>query len=758
MENRGSQEDQAPYIKGEVTHVIFHNEENFYTVAAVKVLDTTEQLDEPQVTVVGTLPKVEPEDVYVFFGRLHDHPKFGLQYVVEQFRRDIPQTAQGIIHYLSSDRFPGIGKKTAESIVKSLGERVITLILEDPSVLENVPKLTEDKRKLIYDQLVEHQGIEQVILFLSKYGFGIELAVKIYQVYKQQTLDVIQTNPYQLIQDVEGIGFKRADLLGEAIGISGNHPDRIQAGCIFCLNELSNQQGHVFLAQTEIVHEVIQLLSTSSNPISAEEVESALTIMDEEGKIVIEEERIYLKTLFFAEKGLVTNIKRLVNREEPLTFVQSEFLTALGELEETLKMEYAESQKKGIETALSSPIMILTGGPGTGKTTVIKGIVEIYAKLHGVSLEPSDYKDGNPFPVLLVAPTGRAAKRMGEATNLPSLTIHRLLGWKGGTGGFEKNEHEQLEGNLLIVDEVSMVDIWLANQLFKSIPDHMQVILVGDQDQLPSVGPGQVLSDLLRSRAIPIVELTDIYRQEEGSSIIKLAHEIKNGALPEDLKEAKDDRRFFPCHQNQVMQVIEKVYLNAVKKGYAPKDIQVLAPMYRGNAGIERLNLHLQNLVNPPVEGRREIEFGDVVYRKGDVVLQLMNNPDEQVFNGDRGEIVAIIYAKENVEKVDQIVISFEGIEVVYTKKDLSQITHAYCSSIHKAQGSEFPIVIMPVVKGYFRMLRRNLIYTGVTRAKQFLILCGEQDALFQAIEQKDEHNRNSMLCDKLKDSLVTGN
>ncbi|WP_209122855.1 ATP-dependent RecD-like DNA helicase [Alkalihalobacillus sp. BA299] len=757
MENQGTQE-HSPYIKGEVTHLIFHNEENFYTVAAIKVLEATEVIDDLQITVVGTLPKIEPQDVYTFFGRLHDHPKFGLQYVVEQFRRDIPQTTQGIIQYLSSDRFPGIGKKTAESIVKNLGERVITLILEDPSVLESVPKLSEEKRTLIYEQLVEHQGIEQVILFLSKYGFGIELAIKIYQVYKQQTLDVLQTNPYQLIQDVEGIGFKRADLLGEAIGISGNHPDRIQAGCIYCLNELCNQQGHVFLTQQDMIQEVSTLLTTPSNQITTDEVVNVLTMMDEEGKIVIEEERIYLKTLFFAEKGLVTHIKRLVNREEPLAFVQSEFLSALGELEETLKIEYAESQKKGIETALSSPIMILTGGPGTGKTTVIKGIVEVYAKLHGISLEPSDYKAGDSFPVLLVAPTGRAAKRMGEATGLPSLTIHRLLGWKGGNGGFEKNEFEQLEGNLLIVDEVSMVDIWLANQLFKSIPDNMQIILVGDQDQLPSVGPGQVLSDLLRSRAIPIVELTDIYRQEEGSSIIKLAHEIKNGTLPQDLKEAKDDRRFFPCTQNQVMQVIEKVYLNAIKKGYTPKDIQVLAPMYRGNAGIERLNVQLQNLVNPSVEGRREIEFGDIVYRKGDVVLQLINNPDEQVFNGDRGEIVAIIYAKENIEKMDQIVISFEGIEVVYNKKDLNQITHAYCTSIHKAQGSEFPIVIMPVVKGYYRMLRRNLIYTGVTRAKQFLILCGEQHALFQAIEQKDEHIRNTMLSDKLKEALVTRN
>jgi exodeoxyribonuclease V alpha subunit len=394
--------------------------------------------------------------------------------------------------------------------------------------------------------------------------------------------------------------------------------------------------------------------------------------------------------------------------------------------------------------------MILTGGPGTGKTTVIKGIVESYAKLHGLSLNKKDYGKNKPFPIVLVAPTGRAAKRMGEATGLQAETIHRLLGWKGGHSGFERDEDNPIEGKLLIVDEVSMVDIWLANQLFKSLPSGVQVILVGDEDQLPSVGPGQVLSELIHSKTIPTVNLVDIYRQAKESSIIQLAHSMKAGLLSEDILEPKKDRRFFQCNQEQVISVIEQICLNAIEKGYTAKEIQVLAPMYRGSAGIEVLNMKLQSIFNPKKEKQREILFGEVSYRVGDVVLQLVNNPEENVFNGDRGEIVALILAKETVEKKDQIIISFDGIEVEYAKQDLNQITLAYCCSVHKSQGSEFPIVIMPIVRGYYRMLRRNLVYTGITRAKEFLILCGEVKAFQIAIQQQNEMKRNTFLKEKL--------
>lgn len=363
-------------------------------------------------------------------------------------------------------------------------------------------------------------------------------------------------------------------------------------------------------------------------------------------------------------------------------------------------------------------------------------------------------KDNRSLPIKLAAPTGRAAKRMAEATELAAGTIHSLLGWKGSTTGFDKGDHDQLEGELLIVDEMSMVDAWVANQLFKAIPKGMQVILVGDENQLPSVGPGQVLKDLLDANVIPTVQLSEIYRQAEGSSIIELAHSMKDGHLPTDLTAKKPDLRFFSCHTHQVKQAVWQICENALTKGYSPREIQVLAPIYRGGAGIIELNTMLQTLFNPAKEGRRELPFGDVIFRKGDMVLQLVNNAEENVFNGDRGEIVAVLYAKETTEKKDQLVVSFDGLEVTYEKKDFTQLTHAYCSSIHKAQGSEFPIVVMPVVGNYQRMLRRNLLYTGITRAKQFLLLCGDINTFEQAI-QKSNDGRQSLLKDRLQERMM---
>ncbi|OIJ16612.1 hypothetical protein BKP37_05100 [Anaerobacillus alkalilacustris] len=744
-------ENDEPYIKGELINLIFNNEENFYTVARVKIHATNVEISEKVVAIVGTLPKLDEEHLYTFFGKLTDHPKFGVQFQVSHFEKEMPKTTEGIIRYLSSDRFKGIGRKTAEAIVNKLGEQAISKIIEDKEVLKKIASLNDEKIQLIHDQVIENQGIEQILIELYKFGFGAQLAIKIFQTYKDETLQVIRSNPYQLIQDVEGIGFAKADTLGQAIGFTKDQPERIHAGCLHIVQEVSMQEGHVFINKANLIEEAISLLSDQSFSIVMKEVEKQLLYLEEEGKLIVEGDHVYLPSLFYAEKGLVTNISKLIkNKDHIEEFPEAEFLKAIGETEEDLKIEYASSQKEAIKTALQSSIMILTGGPGTGKTTVIKGIVESFAKLHGISLNKKDYGKNNPFPIVQVAPTGRAAKRMAEATGLPAETIHRLLGWKGGHTGFEKDEDNLIEGKLLIIDETSMVDIWLANQLFKSLPNTIQVILVGDEDQLPSVGPGQVLSELIHSNVIPTVNLVDIYRQSKESSIIQLAHSMKEGQLPMDILEAKPDRRFFSCHQDQVVTVIEQICTNAINKGYTAKEIQVLAPMYRGNAGIEALNLKLQNIFNPKKEKQREMLFGEVTYRVGDVVLQLVNNPDENVFNGDRGEIVAIIYAKENIEKQDQMVISFDGIEVIYTKQDLNQITLAYCCSVHKSQGSEFPIVIMPIVRGYHRMLRRNLVYTGITRAKEYLILCGEVKAFQTAIDQQNEMKRNTLLKERL--------
>lgn len=745
------------FVKGRHLVTIFHNESNLYTVLRIRIEETNEQYEDKEAVITGYFPKIHEQESYIFYGAFKEHPRFGMQFHATHFRKDMPQTKQGVAAYLSSEMFKGIGKKTAENIVETLGENAISKILNQPSLLDTVPKLPPEKAKLLYDTLMEHQGLEQVMVALNQYGFGPQLSMKIYQAYKEETLNVIRKNPYQLVEDVEGIGFGRADELGYQLGISGNHPDRIKAGCLYTLENESIQNGHVYILTQDLLEKVKQLLEENKrDQIEFMDISNEVIKLQEEGKLVVEEKRVYLPSLNFAEKGLVTHIKRILSQTEyEDQFPESEFLLALGSLEERLGVQYAPTQKDAIQTALMSPMLILTGGPGTGKTTVIKGIVELYAELHGCSLDPKDYhKKEQPFPILLAAPTGRAAKRMSESTGLPAVTIHRLLGFNG-TEGFDHDDTSPLEGKFLIVDETSMVDIWLANQLFKALPENIQVILVGDEDQLPSVGPGQVLKDLLASERIPTVRLTDIYRQAEGSSIIELAHEIKDGHLPQNISLQQPDRSFIKCSTSQLSQVVEKVALNAKTKGYSVKDIQVLAPMYRGPAGIDRLNHLLQEIFNPNPDGtRKEITFGEVKYRIGDKVLQLINQPESNVFNGDIGEIVSIFYAKENTEKTDMVVISFEGNEVTYTRQDLGQITLAYCCSVHKSQGSEFPIVILPVSRSYYRMLRRKLIYTAITRSKQFLILCGEEDALRMGVERADEENRQTTLCEKLQEAI----
>ncbi|MFZ7823002.1 ATP-dependent RecD-like DNA helicase [Priestia sp. 40] len=743
------------YISGTSIVTVFHNEENLYNVTRIRIKKTNLEIEDKETVVTGYFPKLNEDEVYTFYGDFKEHPKFGLQFHVEQFKKELPQSRQGVVQYLSSDLFHGIGKKTAENIVDALGERAIFRILQNESVLKEVPRLSADKAEALVTQLREHQGLEEVMVKLTDLGFGPQLSMKIFQAYKQEALEIVQNNPYQLVEDIQGIGFSRADELGKRLGMATNHPDRLRAGILYVIEQECNQMGHVYVTADQLYGKTAELLRKSRHEnLSEMDLTREVDALKADKKLIIQDEKIYFPPLFYAEKGLVKAIQTIMAQTQyEEQFPESEFLLALGELEERLDVQYAPSQRKGIQTALMSPMLLLTGGPGTGKTTVIKGIVELYAELHGCSLNPGDYKKDEAFPVLLVAPTGRAAKRMSEATGLPAVTIHRLLKWNGQEG-FDHNEENPIDGKLLIVDEVSMVDLWLAHQLFKSLPANLQVILVGDEDQLPSVGPGQVLKDLLSSEVVPTVRLTDVYRQAEGSSIIDLAHEIKKGKLPEDLSRQQGDRSFIRCQGQHITNVVQQVCGNALKKGYTAKDIQVLAPMYKGPTGIDKLNEVLQELFNPASEQRRELKHGDITYRVGDKVLQLVNQPDSNVFNGDMGEIVSVFFAKENTEKQDMLVISYEGNEVTYTKQDFNQITHAYCCSIHKSQGSEFPIVVLPIVKSYYRMLRRNLLYTAVTRSKQFLILCGEDEAFQLGVSRNEDSVRQTNLQPLLRESL----
>ncbi|WP_170007768.1 SF1B family DNA helicase RecD2 [Bacillus fonticola] len=744
-------EETSTYVKGRPFVTIFRNEDTFYTVCRIRLQETNlPSYAEKELAVTGHFPKLLEGELYTFIGKLIEHPRFGVQFTAEQYEKELPKTKDGLITYLSSDLFEGIGQKTAAAIVDALGENAISRILDDESVLDGISQLSTQKRKTFVAALRTHEGMERVMIGLQQLGFGAQLSMKLFQQYREQTLEIIHENPYRLVSDIEGVGFFRADELGETLGMEADHPSRIRAGVFHALEVGSLQNGHVYSEERVVMHDSMNLLSRRGK-VTGEQLAKAMQELVEEGLAVCEDDRWYLPSLYYAEVGFTTHATRLLQSEEE-SYSESEFLLSLGALEERAKIYYAESQQEAIQTALTSPLMVLTGGPGTGKTTVIKGIVELFAELHGISLNLADYKNKEEaFPVVLCAPTGRAAKRMSEATGLPASTIHRLLKWNG-EATFDHNEDHPLDGKLLIVDEFSMVDMWLANQLFQSIPAGMKVVLVGDEDQLPSVGPGQVLADLIQADVLPTVQLTDIFRQENGSSIVTLAHEMKKGKLPTDIREKKGDRSFISCRTDQVNEAIQKVIGNAVAKGYPAKDIQVLAPMYRGTAGITALNESLQSLLNPPEKGKREIKFGDIVFRRGDKVLQLVNRPEDNVYNGDMGEVVAIHFAKETEQKTDMMTVSFDGVEVTYERKELIEMTHAYCCSIHKSQGSEFPIVVLPVVRGHARMLRRKLLYTAVTRSKQFLILCGELDAFSRGVTTEEDVVRQTSLVKRLRD------
>lgn len=741
--------EENRYIKGELIHTIFSNQQEYFSIAKIKVLDTNEPISESEIVVKGYFNELSVGEPYIFQGQFVEHKKFGKQYYVENFRRYIPDTKEGLISYLSSDLFHGIGKKIAERIVDKLGETAVTKILADPSELKGIKGLTKEKTENFVRSLQEHQGFEHVVVHLSKYGLGLQMAQKIYQAHQDRAVEILETNPYQFVFDIEGFGFIRADEVAKQHQLEMNHPMRLQAGFLYALQE-SIQDGHVYLPIDELIERVNRLILSSRYGITTDDLFPQLEELQNQKHVIIDEKRVYLPVLYYAETGFCTQLKRTMDHPTEEEINDADLLKIVGEIEEEEYLSYGKEQYQAIKQALSEKIMILTGGPGTGKTTVIKGIIRAYSQIHDLSMDPATYDKKSEFPFILAAPTGRAAKRMTESTGLPAVTIHRLLGWDGNDN-FEKDETNQLSGKLLVVDEFSMVDIFLANQLFKAIPNQMQVLLVGDEDQLPSVGPGQVLADLLAGERIPAVKLDEVYRQKEGSKIIQLAHEIKqNQVVSESLKKAADFN-FLDCDETQVVDVVKQIVTKAQAKGLDMKDIQILAPMYRTQAGIHHINEAIQQLVNPKEKGKREFRTRDIIYRKGDKVIQLVNQPEDQVFNGDIGEVVAIYYADENEDQEEQLVVLYDDKEIAYTRKDILNIMHAYCISIHKSQGSEFPIVILPIVSGYRRMLKKNLLYTAITRAKQSLLLCGAQNAFLAGVQQEDKNRRYTTLMEKLQ-------
>ncbi|WP_339250703.1 ATP-dependent RecD-like DNA helicase [Sporosarcina sp. FSL W8-0480] len=749
---------EAMFIVGRPVVTIFHNPDNLFSIVKLKITKTNSGYADREIVIKGNFPPLANEEDYRLTGVLVNHPTYGQQFDVHTFSKEMPETETGIVHYLSSDLFPGIGRKTADTIVKILGMDAIQQILENPSVLDRIPKLSEERKETLVTVLQENLGLERSMVQLNEWGFGPQLSMRIFQTYREEAIELLKENPFRLIEDVEGIGFQRADELGKQLGITGSHPSRVKAAILHSINQGVQSAGHVYLEAEMILPEVKRLLESSQKEeVTFQQITQMIIELVEEGKLCGEGKRLYVPSLYFSEIGIASKMERIMENDHADKFPVSEIRKAIGEAEERLGVSYAETQVAAIQEAIHSPAMILTGGPGTGKTTVIRGLVEVYAELHGLSLDPKVYaKKEESFPIVLAAPTGRAAKRMSESTGLPAMTIHRLLGFTGQ----EKDDAigKEVEGRLIIIDEMSMVDTWLAHQLLKALQNDIQILFVGDQDQLPPVGPGQVLKDMLHSGKIPVVELTEIYRQSAGSTIIEMAHMIKNGDWTDDITRKTGDRSFIKAYGDQILEVVEQVIKNAISKGHHIKNIQVLAPMYKGPAGIDGLNKMIQQMVNPPGPDRKEVVFGETVYRIGDKVLQLVNQPESNVFNGDMGEVISIIKASETVDKKEMLIVSYDGIEVEYERNDLNQITLAYCCSIHKSQGSEFPIVVMPVVRGYRKMLRKNLLYTGITRAKNFLILCGEPEEFIIGINRTDELERQTTLKERLRKESILEN
>lgn len=740
------QTEQKGYIRGEIVFTIYENSVDHFTIVKIKIHETNEDFTEKEIVGKGNFIDLQRGVVYEFHGELTNHPKFGIQYHIHSYQTFVPETKDAVINYLSSDLFPGVGKKTARKIVQQLGEQAITKILNNREALDEVAGISEKVKLSLYENLIENQGFERVAVEVTKYGIGLKMAYTLYRFYKEETIQILKENPYRLVFEIEGFGFITADKIGQINKIEKTNANRIQAACYYAL-QLSTTEGHVFLPIEQIIKKTQEIIVTDE--VSDDMISEQIELLSSDKKIIVNDERVYLPSLYYAEKRFSEKILTMIDDHNNLNVTEAELMEIIGEIEEEEALSYGDEQYEAIKKAMQSKVMILTGGPGTGKTTVIKGIVKTYAKIKGLSIERHRYENLDDYPFILTAPTGRAAKRLEESTGMKAMTIHRLLGWDGHMY-FEKNEHEPLKGKLLVIDEFSMVDTWLAHHLFKAVPKDMQVLIVGDEDQLPSVGPGQVLTDLLNSSLIPTVQLNEVYRQKEGSKIIDLAHDIKHNRLNRKQIKKATDFSFIPCQANQVITVIETIFERAIAKDMSLNDFQVLAPMYKTQAGIDKINYHLQQLINPKQRGKRERTINDVTFRVGDRVLQLVNQPEDGVYNGDIGEIVHILSAKESDDEMEQIIIRYDDKEVVYHRNDYLNFTLAYCISIHKAQGSEFSNVVLPVVSQYRRMLRKNLLYTAITRSKESLIICGEIDAFMQGIETVDTNKRYTTLLENL--------
>ena len=700
------------YFSGTIERIIFENPSNFFRILLLDIEYTdAEDFEDFEIIVTGSMADVMEGEDYTFWGSLVQHPKYGQQLKISRYERAKP-SSNGLVKYFSSDHFKGIGVKTAQKIVQLYGEDTedtIDKILAEPEKLTQINGLAAKNREAFVAKLRLNYGTEMVLAKLAAYGIPNKLAFQIQDTYKEETLDIVEKYPYQLVEDIQGIGFKIADHLAEELGIQSDAPERFRAGLVHTLLTQSMERGDTYVEARDLLEHTIELLeSLRQVELDPSLVADELAHLIEEDKVQNVETKIFENSLFFAEEGIRSNLVRLLEKGEQDCFDADNITAAIQQVEESSGIFYDSIQKEAIRQAINQKVFILTGGPGTGKTTVINCIIAVYAQLRGL-----DLRKVNDLPILLAAPTGRAARRMNELTGLPSATIHRHLGMTGDDDTSHLDDY--LDADFIIVDEFSMVDTWLANQLLSNISSQTKLLIVGDADQLPSVSPGQVLADLLQIPTIPQTKLETIYRQSEESTIVTLASQIQKGILPADFTEKKADRSYFEARNEHIPPMIEKIASAAIRSGIPAQDVQVLAPMYRGPAGIDQINNLMQNLINPVEKDELTFEAPDCQYRQGDRVIHLVNDAESNVFNGDLGYISDLLPAKYTDSKQDELTIDFDGNELVYQRSEWYKIRLAYAMSIHKSQGSEFPVVILPITRSSHRMLQRNLVYTAIT-------------------------------------------
>ena len=715
------------HLKGQIERITYTNEENGYSVVKLKVYGQKDL-----VNAVGSMMAPTPGEILELKGEWSSHPKFGDQFKITHYKTEVPATVYGIQKYLGSGLIKGIGPVMAKRIVKKFGETTLDVIETDADSLVSVAGIGKKRIAMIKTAWEEQKEIREVMLFLQTHGVSSGYATKIFKQYGDESIAVVQENPYRLATDIFGIGFITADGIAEKLGFDKQCQVRAEAGILYILHQLADE-GHVYFPYEPLVQKCGEMLEINRDLITQAIGTNVLAnrivledLNDDATELLENNKGVFLKKFHVSETGIAARLKRLLGAPKAIRAIDAQ--KALAWVQERLAIRLAENQVEAIKCAARNKILVITGGPGTGKTTIINAILKIFAPLK--------------IRIQLAAPTGRAAKRMSEATGHEARTLHRLLEYSMKKGGFQKDQKHPLPCDLLIVDEASMIDTILMHHLLKAVPLQATFILVGDIYQLPSVGAGNVLKDIILSAAIPVVALDKIFRQARESRIILNAHRINGGKMPQ-LKNVRENSDFFFIEQEDPEQVLNTILDLTGKRvpdyfGFDPmNDIQVLTPMHRGVVGAGNLNLTLQNRLNPNTRG---IERGNRTFRMGDKVMQIKNNYDKEVFNGDMGRIVGL------EPETREVIISFEGRELPYDFTDLDEVILAYAVSVHKSQGSEYPAVIIPILIQHYMLLQRNLIYTAVTRGKKLVILVGTRKALAIGIRNDKTLKRHTLL------------